>query len=170
MLYSKAYSSCCQTTDTNCCTFTPKKIKNIQDMTCFKSGCTCIFKLMSYQYAGHERSVESIEAAYVNILMTSFRERKKSMEPQSLITSWDDLSGIECVTLSALWWELGCDCVRNDGPISSWSEWPDLLARTASRLGLDCGCNDSPICWSDWLSWWLCISLWALPTSIGYYK
>lgn len=30
------------------------------------------------QYAGHERSVESIEAAYEKILMTSFRERKKT--------------------------------------------------------------------------------------------
>lgn len=30
------------------------------------------------QYAGHERSVESVEAAYEKILMTSFRERKKS--------------------------------------------------------------------------------------------
>ncbi|XP_010913591.1 protein CHAPERONE-LIKE PROTEIN OF POR1, chloroplastic isoform X2 [Elaeis guineensis] len=30
------------------------------------------------QYAGHERSEESIEAAYEKILMASFRERKKS--------------------------------------------------------------------------------------------
>ncbi|XP_058114933.1 protein CHAPERONE-LIKE PROTEIN OF POR1, chloroplastic [Magnolia sinica] len=30
------------------------------------------------QYAGHERSVESIEAAYEKILMASFRARKKS--------------------------------------------------------------------------------------------
>lgn len=30
------------------------------------------------QYAGHESSVESIEAAYETILMASFRERKKS--------------------------------------------------------------------------------------------
>ncbi|KAH7672192.1 Protein CHAPERONE-LIKE PROTEIN OF POR1-like protein [Dioscorea alata] len=30
------------------------------------------------QYAGHEQSVESVEAAYEKILMKSFRERKKS--------------------------------------------------------------------------------------------
>eukprot|EP01018_Ginkgo_biloba_P025072 Gb_26422 [translate_table: standard] len=30
------------------------------------------------QYAGHERNVESIEAAYDKIIMTSFRERKRS--------------------------------------------------------------------------------------------
>uniref|UniRef100_A0A0D6R7P1 Uncharacterized protein n=1 Tax=Araucaria cunninghamii TaxID=56994 RepID=A0A0D6R7P1_ARACU len=30
------------------------------------------------QYAGHERSVESIEAAYDKIIMSSFRERKRS--------------------------------------------------------------------------------------------
>lgn len=29
------------------------------------------------QYAGHERSVESIEAAYEKLLMASFRARKK---------------------------------------------------------------------------------------------
>lgn len=30
------------------------------------------------QYAGHERSEESIEAAFEKLLMTSFRKRKKS--------------------------------------------------------------------------------------------
>ncbi|XP_077222912.1 protein CHAPERONE-LIKE PROTEIN OF POR1, chloroplastic-like [Tasmannia lanceolata] len=33
---------------------------------------------LTEQFAGHERSVESIEAAYEKILMASFRERKKT--------------------------------------------------------------------------------------------